>query len=150
LPPAPAPTGCHIVDYPTFSVGRLAGLYMTVPNMAVRFRTPNYASNRAGKGTSFEYIGEPRYRQTTFSDVPCDFGQTHAPRAGSLISLAPGTVNLDGPATDTLNWFTVGVTQAGKVRLEPNTVYYYNVRGYLWDPADAREQFAVGVDLPLP
>ena len=150
LPPAPAPTGCDIVDYPTFSVPRLAGLFMTVPNVAVKFRTPNYATTRLGKATSSEFIGEQRTRQTTISDLPCDFGQTHAPRAGSLISFGPGAVNFVAPATSTLNWFTVGTTQNGMVRLEPNTVYYYNLRGVPWDPADAREQFSVGIDLPLP
>ena len=132
------PTGCQIVDYPTVPVPLLAGLFMNSPNVAVRFRTPNYASPGLGKASSVEYIGEQRYRQASISDQPCDF------------SFSPGTGNLNGPGTTTNNWFTVGRTQKGIVRLEPNTVYYYNLRGVPWEPADAREQFAVNIGQPLP
>ncbi|MBA3505536.1 MAG: hypothetical protein H0T80_07105 [Betaproteobacteria bacterium] len=137
-PPGPTPTGCQIEVYPAVAVPRLTGLYMNSPNIAVKFKTPNYTSSGLGKATSVEYIGEQRYREASISDQPCDF------------SFSPGTGNLSGPGTTTYNLFTVGRTQAGIVRLEPNTKYYYNLRGFRWDPADAREQFAVGIDQPLP
>jgi len=137
-PPAPTPTGCQIENYPTVPVPLLAGLFMKSPDVAVKFKTPNYVSSGLGKASSVEYIGEQRYRQASISDQPCDF------------SFSPGTGNLNGPGTTTNNWFTVGRTQKGIVRLEPDTVYYYNLRGVPWEPADAREQFAVNIGQPLP
>ena len=137
-PPAPTPTGCQIENYPTVPVPLFAGLFMNSPNVAVKFKTPNYTSPGLGKASSVEYIGEQRYREASISDQPCDF------------SFSPGTGNLNGPGTTTNNWFTVGRTQTGIVRLEPNTVYYYNLRGVPWEPADAREQFAVNIGQPLP
>ncbi len=141
LPPAPAPTGCQIVRFPTtfttsLKFGRMIGLLMRTEEMAVEFTTPNYTSTVRGQLNSFEYFGAPQYKTGAISNKPCDF------------SFGAGKTNLDGPAGTNNNYFFLGKDHPKYVTLEPNQTYYYNLKSFGWTPETAEQQFAVEIYMP--